>query len=148
VSASPMRRITVLGRSFSRGVVAVMVVAAATLIGLGVMATTGSSGAANAYCYSDSSVSSTGIGITVSGTVNTPAQVRNALAACTTMWKDGALTGSIVASAPGLDVGLSSGTPSTPTLPALVACVLGSGAIGIFPGDASTCHGNGYASAA
>ena len=82
-----------------------------------------------------------GTSVSVSGPPGTRAQLENALAHCSSLWREGFL---------GPGSGLLRPDPADPpvdirSLPTLVACTLTDGTAAVFPGDASTCGRLGQA---
>lgn len=102
-----------------------------------------------ARCYSVDSLAGganfAGTSVAAVGPIGTNAQITNAIAACTTIWKAGLLTlGSTRAGGTRPPAGnLDYNHP----VPPLTVCVLPGGLAGVFPGVESTCEKLGLPSA-
>jgi hypothetical protein len=87
-----------------------------------------------AFCYSvPSTVGHKGSEVAAVGDAGSPAQVTNALQACSTLWRDGFL---VLGSPNALHIPVNT---TVHPLPKLVVCTMPDGTAGVFPGDASTC---------
>jgi hypothetical protein len=138
--SAPARRGWRVGRRPRR--VAVVAAAAAVLVGLGGTAVAMLAfehapvrDLAHCFPYATTDVDRPGLGpdVTLAGGADSAAQ---ALDLCRAEWRSGAL----VATPP--YVGTPGGTPQP--VPPLVACVLPTGVVGVFPGPPETCTRLGF----
>jgi hypothetical protein len=122
-------------RRFILGVVIVVVVGSAAT-GVTLLRSSPVTDRTTARCYTTASLGNgetfSGATIFAAGTPGSTAQVDNAIATCSGLWRLGVLvTGRS---------GIQSSAPNTSyPIPPLVACTLPSGIAGVFPGDQNTC---------
>lgn len=122
-------------------------------LGLGITAAGGAAAAAfvryqpvtnhtTAHCYSlPTEAGNNGTTVMNAGTPGTAAQVRDALAACSTLWRDGFL----VSGDPRI-VNVTQPTTVHP-VPPLVVCTMADGRAAVFPGESGLCGRLGLPSA-
>jgi hypothetical protein len=127
--ASPRRTRLIL-------LVAIALVLASAVAGITLLRTAPVTDKRTARCYTAMSIGSdktfSGTTIGVAGTPGSVAQVDDAMASCSDLWRQGFLV-------PGMTA-IQRPKPNTSNpVPSLVACTLPDGIAGIFPGDSNTC---------
>lgn len=113
-----------------------------SVVGVGTAAAFGIFGAAPtergvAYCYTstDPDVPQSGFSVTSSPGQPPADTAQHAVAICAQKWATGAFT----VTSPQVHPEIDPNGPRTEPVPPLTACVLESGAVGVFPGDEETC---------
>ena len=134
------RRITLLGRQWSRLGLASTLALTASFAGIGIAAAAELlspapvTNLAVAHCYTLDQIGSNGTDVAEAGTPGSVAQVNNALGTCQMLWRDGFLA----AGAPrAIHV---TGPITVHSVPSLVVCTMTNGTAGVFPGDDTTCR--------
>ena len=137
------RRITLLGRQWSRIGLTATLALTASFAGVGIAAAAKLLSPAPvtnhslAHCYTLDQIGANGAEVAAVGTPGSAAQVDDALGTCQMLWRDGFLT----AGAPtAIHV---TGPITVHTVPPLVVCTMTNGTAGVFPGDAATCRSLG-----
>ena len=137
------RKISFLGRQWSRLSLASTLALTASFAGVGIAAAAELlspapvTNLAVAHCYTLDQIGANGAEVAAVGTPGSAAQVDDALGTCQMLWRDGFLT----AGAPtAIHV---TGPITVHTVPPLVVCTMTNGTAGVFPGDAATCRSLG-----
>jgi hypothetical protein len=133
MKASPRRRRLIL-------LVAIALVLASAVSGITLLRTAPVTDKRTARCYTATSVGSgntfSGTTIGVPGPPGSVAQVNDAIASCSDLWRQGFLVRGLT------EIQRPKPNTSNP-VPPLIACTLPDGIAGIFPGDSNTCAGLG-----
>jgi len=134
------RRVTILGRQWSRIGLTATLALTASFAGVGIAAAAklfSSAPVTNlsvAHCYTLDQIGANGTDVAAAGAPGSAAQVDDALGTCQMLWRDGFLT----AGAPrAIHV---TGPITVHAVPSLVVCTMTNGTAGVFPGDDTTCR--------
>jgi hypothetical protein len=134
------RRITLLGRQWSRFGLTATLALTASFAGVGIAAATDLLGPtpvtnlAVAHCYTLDQVTANGTDVAAVGAPGSVAQVDDALGTCQMLWRDGFLA----AGAPRAIRVI--GPITVHAVPSLVVCTMPNGTAAVFPGDDATCR--------
>ena len=134
------RRVTLLGRQWSRIGLTTTLALSASFAGVGIAATAKLLSAAPvtnlsvAHCYTLDQIGANGTEVAAAGTHGSVAQVDDALGTCQMLWRDGFLAaGAPTAIRVTAPITVHSVTP-------LVVCTMTDGTAGVFPGNDTTCR--------
>ena len=137
------RRITLLGRQWSRIGLTATLALTASFAGVGIAAATNLlsptpvTNLAVAHCYTLAQIGTNGTDVADVGTPGSVAQVDDALGTCQMLCRDGFLA----AGAPRAIRVI--GPITVHPVPSLVVCTMPNGTAGVFPGDSATCQSLG-----